>query len=363
MNNEVKPPEESDFPRMHLAVVEGDNHIESPYHYSKEELTIAFVNPYTKEEFRDDLQFVIEVEGQAEFVGGGSIGCENRRVSARMYDPAHEVQLKITDMTSKLRLWAGWATGQEAIRLTENLILEPHTTTGGSVEAERGLKKEVVEEENSEPGNPVLNGEDSAGEGLENSEPENPVLNEEESSNLEVENSEPENPVLNEEEVKGKEAGGGVRDDPSGKLAKIQQIKEQIKKFKDEPKGSPKYLDESDREEEEVEEDGSDAESEYRKRFHLDEMKDIMRKANVHPVHHAMHIHKKVHEIGKKIHDKYLYDEEKQQSFRQQYESDEFAGSLDATRHIVGSIFFLVAMGYIIFMYGRKRGTKGRRDL
>lgn len=337
MNNEVKPPEESDFPRMHLAVLEGDNHIESPYHYSSDELTVAFVNPYTKEEFHDDLQFVIEVEGPAEFIDGGAIGCDgNKRVSARMYEASHGVQLKISDMTSSLRLWAGWATGQESVRLTESLMLEPHIGAGGSAEQHRDLKDQVVEEENSEPGNAIINGEDPehlAGDGLENSEPENPVLNEE---------------VTNEEESKG---------DPSGKLDRIAQIKEQIKKFQDEPPdGSPQKGDESYREED----NGSD--SEKKKGFHVDEMKEILRQTHSHPVKQAVHLHKKVHEIGKKIHDKYLYDEEKEQSFRQQYDSDEFAGRLDTQRHLLGSIFFLATMGYIIFMYSRRR-TKGRRDL
>ncbi|CAJ1930659.1 unnamed protein product [Cylindrotheca closterium] len=351
MNNEVKPPEESDFPRMHLAVQVGDNHIESPFHYSSNELTIAFVNPYTKDEFHDDLQFVMEVEGPAEFVDGGAIGCDgNKRLSARMQDASHGVQLKVNDMTSTLRLWAGWATGQESVRLTENLMLEPHhTPTGGSAEQQqqqqqRDLKDEVVAEEgNSEPGNHLPNGEApddlAAGNGLENSEPENPVFNEEEAANEEETNR----------EIPNK--------DPSGKLDKIQQIKEQIKRFQDNPEDSLQKGDESYREEDNA------SGSEKKKAFHLDEIKEIMRKTHSHPVHHAMHLHKKVSDIGKKIHDKYLYDEEKQQSFRQQYESDEFAGRLDTQRHIFGSIFFLATMGYILVTYTRRRGTKGRRDL
>eukprot|EP00526_Cylindrotheca_closterium_P029940 CAMPEP_0113642828 /NCGR_PEP_ID=MMETSP0017_2-20120614/22502_1 /TAXON_ID=2856 /ORGANISM="Cylindrotheca closterium" /LENGTH=257 /DNA_ID=CAMNT_0000554277 /DNA_START=1 /DNA_END=774 /DNA_ORIENTATION=- /assembly_acc=CAM_ASM_000147 len=257
-----------------------------------------------------------------------------------MYDASHGVQLKINDMTSSLRLWAGWATGQESVRLTENLMLEPHTKTGGSAEQERDLKDEVVvKEENSEPGNPVLNGEepdDLAGEGLENSEPENPVLN--------------------EEETNGEEKNGDIPYDESGKLDKIAQIKEQIKKFQDDPedlvqKGDESYLEED---------NGTD--SEKKKDLHMENMKDIMR-SHSHPIHQAVHLHKKVHEMGKKIHDRYLYDEEKQQSFRQQYDSDEFAGRLDTQRHLVGSVFFLATIGYIIFMHGRRRGNKGRRDL
>jgi hypothetical protein len=158
MNYEVQAAEDSDYPRFHLVVVEEGtgNHIESPYHYkspegaaegsnappSKTVLSIAFVNPYTHEEFHADLQFVMEIfygpddngsDGDkiqsnppAEFLGGGAIGCKfNRRVSARLRDNAGVVQLQINDPTSQLHVVAGWATEHEAVRLTPQLLLKP----------------------------------------------------------------------------------------------------------------------------------------------------------------------------------------------------------------------------------------------
>lgn len=129
MNNAVKSPEDSDFPRMHLVVLDkSHNHLESPYHYSADEtdISIAFVNPYSEDEFSDDLQFVLEVEGPASFVGGGTIGCDGDiRVAARLADYAGEVVLKIANPTAKVRVWGGWATGYNSVRLTQDLILEP----------------------------------------------------------------------------------------------------------------------------------------------------------------------------------------------------------------------------------------------
>jgi hypothetical protein len=158
MNYKVKAAEDSDFPRFHLVVVEEEsgNHIESPYHYKspagaaggsdappgKTVLSIAFVNPYTQEEFHADLQFVMEVfygpddDGSggdkiqsnppAEFLGGGAIGCKfNRRVSARLRDNGGVVQLRINNPTSQLHVVAGWATEHESVRLTPLLLLKP----------------------------------------------------------------------------------------------------------------------------------------------------------------------------------------------------------------------------------------------
>merc|ERR1712194_843729 len=74
MNNEVKSPEESDFPKIHLVALDGNkNYIDSPYHYdpsssSLSGINIKFVNPYSIQEFPDDLHFVMEVEGPAEFI-------------------------------------------------------------------------------------------------------------------------------------------------------------------------------------------------------------------------------------------------------------------------------------------------------
>jgi hypothetical protein len=151
MNNEVKAVADSDFPKMHLVVLdENSNHMESPYHYNTEELSLAFVNPYTKEEFSEDIQFVMEVDGPASFIDGGTIGCDgDKRVAARLLDDDGKVVLKINDVTATIKVWAGWATGQNAVRLTPELILEPAPQSAEKVEkensAESNSKAEAAE--------------------------------------------------------------------------------------------------------------------------------------------------------------------------------------------------------------------------
>ncbi|KAG7340517.1 hypothetical protein IV203_024060 [Nitzschia inconspicua] len=131
MNNQVKAVEDSDFPNMHLVVLdERGNHMESPFHYSNgdhdKELSIAFVNPYSPEEFSEDIQFVMEVDGPASFLEGGTIGCDgDKRVAARWTDNDGKVVLKLNDGTATVTVWAGWATGQNAVRLTPKLIIGP----------------------------------------------------------------------------------------------------------------------------------------------------------------------------------------------------------------------------------------------
>jgi hypothetical protein len=165
MNSFVKAPEASDFPKMHLAVVVDDNHMESTFHYSSTSLKIVFVNPYTPEEFNEDLQFIMEVEGPAEFSDGGAIGCEgNRRVSARLKDANGMVQLTIHDSSASLRVWAGWATGHNAVRLTPNLLLEPHSGGGDTNNAAHDTAKgdEEVSKEHEKPKSKDTKGEPEA---------------------------------------------------------------------------------------------------------------------------------------------------------------------------------------------------------
>ena len=140
MNNVVKSPEESDFPKMHLEIVPGNSPRKSED--GSTEIKIAFVNPYSTQEFNEDIQFIMEVGLVAEkesedasvppasFVEGGTIGCEhNKRVAARYMDRQGQVVLRIDDNTVPLKVWAGWATGQNPVRLTPDLILEPKLTS------------------------------------------------------------------------------------------------------------------------------------------------------------------------------------------------------------------------------------------
>ena len=193
MNNEVKLPEESDYPKMHLVVLDDDdNHVESPYKYhssslsdsssSPTELKLAFVNPYKDtDEGRDlgDIQFVMEIgvvggsnEGGGEeeespsspasFIDGGAIGCDgNKRVSASLRDYDGHVKLRINDPTSNIRVWAGWATGQESVRLVPDLILEPAFSDGGGATQKEGEINEAGRESEKEDIN--INGDNEEG--------------------------------------------------------------------------------------------------------------------------------------------------------------------------------------------------------
>lgn len=158
MNEEVLPPEESDFPEMHLAVLDqNENPVQGTtfeYDPSAKTIQIAFVNPYSKSEFRDDLQFVVEIEGPtedsraAEFITAESIGCDNnRRASGRLLSNQAAMVLQLNDPTAKLRLWGGWATGHNAVRLTPDLILEPRQTKEEAEESIEELEEEIGEAE------------------------------------------------------------------------------------------------------------------------------------------------------------------------------------------------------------------------
>ena len=159
MNEEVKPPEQSDFPKMYLAVLDkSDTPIDSnrfQYDPTVPTMNIAFVNPYSSSEFNEDLQFVMEIEGPtedskaAEFVDGGLIGCDhNKRVSNNLVYSQASVVLQINDPTATLRIWAGWATGHNAVRLVHDLVLEPGQAKEQAKEKEeQPLSREEEEEE------------------------------------------------------------------------------------------------------------------------------------------------------------------------------------------------------------------------
>lgn len=161
MNGSVKPAESSKFPDIHLGVVTGEDHQylhnESPFQYQPDPgtstvtLTIVFMNTYSLDEFpeKNDLQFVIQLVDMsggtpgisASFANGGTIGCEgNQRISARYKDNGGEVQLQIHDPTVSFKLWAGWATGQQAVQLTPVLMLEPKPEEGEEPVVEEAKK-------------------------------------------------------------------------------------------------------------------------------------------------------------------------------------------------------------------------------
>lgn len=345
MNSIVQSPEESDFPRMHLAVVDdGEYHIESPYLYSQEELHIEFLNPYNAgvDEIVDDLQYVMEVEGPAEFIDGGSIGCEgNRRLAARHLDSS-KVLLKVHDPSATIKLWAGWATGQNTVRLTPDLILEPQEVNkqvdaATAREAKSGIERDekaILVDENpldeevvSEPGNPIANEE--AGEIL---------LDQEEDHHESYPSGKGE----------GKEKSKRMPKGYPGDASKKEEAK-LLGHMKETPQQQhPKHALKLEREERQQE---------------IDNLKEKIK--DMHPLQQAKHVHNTVKDMHSKFKDKYggVLDMKTNKSFREKYESDSFADRLDMQRHIIACFFFVIAMGYIVFFHGRRRGVKGRRDL
>jgi hypothetical protein len=327
MNNVVKSPEESDFPKMHLEVVSDDNH-EAP----ENEIRIAFVNPYSTEEFNEDIQFVMEVglvteEGTedappapASFVNGGTIGCENdKRVAARYMDKHGQVTLKIQDDTVPLKVWAGWATGQNPVRLTPSLILNPKPVTldrNGNTEQ----NKDGVAGNHKTPNNNNESAAKPLKQMLQNLQKEVP---EELSS---VKEARP-----GHHNTKQKIAHTLSKDKLDGSRA--QNIAESIKKKQLE-------LDLKAKNTRKIEED-----------------KDVTRDDDeAAAVASGEMTHKRQERDARTKAQKSRLDAQKRRNVGSS--SDD----LDMTWHLVGCGFFVVCMGGILIAFGKKR-DKGRRDL
>lgn len=268
MNNVVRSPEESDFPKMHLALVNKE---------SNDQLSVAFVNPYSKEEFFDDLQFVMQIEGPAEFTGGGTIGCEgNNRLSARLLESQAVVSIHIQDPSEEVKVWAGWATGQNYVRLTPELLLSPM----GEEESQEGTEKDVDANVIKELESEIIKGEDMT---------------------------------------------------KYMEKLKTKLVNQKVEKLKKKPKGEPKH--------------GA--------RIHDRKARNARRGDN--------QGQKEDDDDDNDDHDEMTRGKNK--SFRQKYDSDAFASALDFRRHMMASVFLLLAIGYILVVSGRRRTVKGRRDL
>jgi hypothetical protein len=377
MNSVVKPHEESDFPNMHLVVIKDDNHMESPFHYtpSEEQFTIAFVNPYSKDEFQDDLQFVMDVEGPAEFVGGGYIGCEgNKRVASRLFDGG-QVQLKILDPTASLRIWAGWATGHEAVRLTPNMFLEPKpSATPKSPETKKDEISEKVDGRLKETPKPSAT-------------PKIPEISEKVAGHLN-EISEKVAGHLKDRELKGPRDAHVKGESPTvpeiveldtpDKTAKKSGKKSNQKKFKKMRKGSDKKKPEKMEKMKEIkkEVDAKKLNSRWGSKIRdkvapLRDTKEIFDAAK-----NAAEI---VKNIGLAVEKPKLMDETERRNrleeemrrnfpekgvdgFLSRYESDSFGGGLHMSGYYYGCAFFIFAFGTLLSLLSRRK-EKGRRDL
>jgi hypothetical protein len=401
MNNLVKSPEDSDFPKMHLRVVMEDNEDndshESPFYYRPDlgttvaEITLQFVNPYTRDEFPEHkgLQFIIQLqesggEGSApgtsaEFVSGGTIGCDgNQRVSARVGDNEGKVQLQIHDVSASFKLWAGWATGQNAVRLTPPLLLEP----GAVEEAEADANVQVDDPEKLPEGDRT--------EGIIQ-DSENKVADEapkivagEQKNAVPKPDAEPntkeetETEELTEEELqeerklahKQKRRKAENDPDPPPKWVTAKNKKEfveaakkmrEIRKNRGEGagRGDANSRDDEDpgtlTEEEEEERDFVPLSKERLKLSHgRKEKKPVLAPAEEKPPVHDEAKHRK--QLAAQM-EKNFPD---QRSFRVRYEK---GVELNAANHMVGSLFFFLAMAAVFFAFSKRRGEKGRREL
>lgn len=322
MNNVVKSAEESDYPKMHLVVVDDDeNHIESPYQYSASATTlqIAFVNPYSAKEYADggDLQFVIDVvEGSAEFIEGGALGCDkNKRVSSRLFH-GDTVKLQINDPSSTVKLVGGWAAGHEAVRLTPILELDPKKEEDHKEHPHDKVKGDdkPKSDRNSEQ-LPEAKGADNNNKDSSNSDKQDHAVktkrrkNQEEiikiDSDLSKDNTDMKKDQKNPSDIRDAlPEGHGITD---GKLAAIQRMKNMMNA------GQKKAILE---------------EEEQRKRLE-DEMNKNF------PDH---------------------------SSFHERYHSEDFGASLHMGGFYFGCAFFALAMGTLLKLLSSKK-DKGRRDL
>jgi hypothetical protein len=362
MNNVIKASEDSDFPNMHLVVLKDDNNMESPFHYtpSEEQLTIAFVNPYSKDVFPDDLQFVMDVEGPAEFVGGGTIGCEgNKRVAARLFDGG-QVQLKLLDPTASLRIWAGWATGHEAVRLTPNLLLDPKPNV--AQQSPEIQNEEIPEKVAGHLKERELKGRRDAPVKGERSLPASPTTPEI------VEKDTPDKTVKSgkkSHQMKFREKGKRSDKKKWGKIEKLKEIKKEVDdkklhsdwaaKIRDKmPLRDPKELVDATKiiknlglanikklavEDKEADIDDDDAPAEKPKLMDEEERR-------------------------KKLSDEMMrnFPEKGIHGLLARYESDSFGGGLNMSGYYCGCAFFIFSFGTLLSLLLRRK-EKGRRDL
>ena len=412
MNYEVKSAEDSDFPRMHLVIVDdkSGNHVESPYHYSRTDdveptvVSIAFDNPYPPAEFNADVQFVMEVQPLdgddsnhgAEFVGGGAIGCEhNKRVSARLRDSNGIVKLQINDPTSHLKVLAGWATGHEAVRLTQPLILQPLPQNDQQVAA----NKEDVTADNKKVESDIdekdLQADDDGSTMLDDEiqeenlpkltnaseiDGETDVMGGAENDDRDVKMDD----EIQEEVIQDpKKAKGGVDEAPERHEAPLErEATKPHQKSNPRQKHEPKRIEKSHPEELVAKQDKFDDVQRRQKRrneagdvsseaIHLNDDRRMREKEIRRSPKHRLDLlerNKKHVEKERKQriveHDSKMDDASKgdgKKTFRQLYESDEFASGLHMNGYICGCVMFASSF-VIICILGRRR-EKGRRDL
>ena len=352
MNYAVKSAEESDFGKMHLAVLQEDTtnqYMESPFYYHPQPqggdvtVTIAFVNPYSKEEFSEDLQFAIQVEGPAAFLqGDGAVGCEgNRRASGRLLDGG-KFHLKIEDPSAKLRIWAGWATGHEAVRLTPNLLLEP-ANSGAAITSNQnkddGTNSQQMQQESHRDHAAVLDhakGEQKTQEVPKESEKDG-----------ERHEEKPDHDSHAFQEKRKQSIADKV----------VEEIARRTQKFHVDNKEGFMALANKFHQARRIIGGDHNVESEDG----IGELKPLDGRAD---------IHKSLQHVLSELDRRKSLEDEMQRNFpdnslsgfRARYNSDSFAGGLHMSGYFYGCAFFICSMGLLLFNLSRRR-EKGRRDL
>lgn len=357
MNSVVKAAEESDFPKMHLVVIEDDNNMESPFHYtpSEEQFTIAFVNPYSKDEFREDIQFVMDVEGPAEFVGGGAIGCEgNKRVAARLFNGG-QVQLKLLDPTASLRIWAGWATGHEAVRLTPNLLLEPKPNATPKTPDTKSEKMAGHRKQRELKG-PRDAHEHVKGERNLPASPTTPEIVELDKANKAAKSGK------KSHDKNFKEKGKGSNEKKREKMEKLKELKKEAddKRKKLHSRWTPKIGDKVPLKD--PKESVGATKIVKNTKLAVEEKEADIDDDDDAPVEKAKLMDEK--ERRKELQEQMLrnFPEKGIHGLLARYESDSFGGGLHMSGYYYGCAFFIFSFGTLLSLLSRRK-EKGRRDL
>jgi len=139
MNSQIIDASQSRYPNIRLQASNDDS--ESIEYEPGQEFTLTISVPY---DGVHDLQYVVETDEGGKMIGTGS-GCEGRRASARN---GETVRLSLSGTTDTVKVWAGWATGHEAVTLTPPLIFHKKGTTPQKTETRK--EKELPQKDTPE---------------------------------------------------------------------------------------------------------------------------------------------------------------------------------------------------------------------
>lgn len=129
MNNLVVPPENAEHNVQILVSIDnGETWMDDEIFFSPEKETVVQVKLEIPEALRhSDFQYVLELQGSknAKFQNGH---CEGRRVYGKLRQVATIVIEEFTqekESVDEIEIFAGWATGHEAVTRTSSVYLDP----------------------------------------------------------------------------------------------------------------------------------------------------------------------------------------------------------------------------------------------